>query len=130
MIDTEKDTKKQVEKALLVGFRIADCPESTALEHLDELAELVHTLGIGVGGTVCALVKEPSAEFYVGSGKAAEIIETMHRLECDSLIFNTPLSPSQQRNCERKAKVCVVDREEKVLPMIPGGKTVSDTIFN
>jgi acetolactate synthase-1/2/3 large subunit len=25
---------------------------------------------------------------------------------------------------------CVVDREEKVLPMIPGGKTVSDTIFN
>ena len=25
---------------------------------------------------------------------------------------------------------CVIDREEKVLPMIPGGKTVSDTIFN
>ena len=25
---------------------------------------------------------------------------------------------------------CVVDREEKVLPMIPGGKTVSDTKFN
>jgi acetolactate synthase-1/2/3 large subunit len=25
---------------------------------------------------------------------------------------------------------CVVDREEKVLPMIPGGKTVNDTIFN
>jgi len=25
---------------------------------------------------------------------------------------------------------CIVDREEKVLPMIPGGKTVHDTIFN
>ena len=25
---------------------------------------------------------------------------------------------------------CIVDREEKVLPMIPGGKTVTDTIFN
>ncbi len=25
---------------------------------------------------------------------------------------------------------CVVDRKEKVLPMIPGGKTVNDTIFN
>ena len=25
---------------------------------------------------------------------------------------------------------CVIDREEKVLPMIPGGKTVNDTIFN
>ena len=24
---------------------------------------------------------------------------------------------------------CVVDREERVLPMIPGGKTVHDTIF-
>ena len=24
---------------------------------------------------------------------------------------------------------CIVDREEKVLPMIPGGKTVHDTIF-
>ncbi|MBR1966722.1 MAG: GTPase HflX [Lentisphaeria bacterium] len=115
MIDTEKDTKKQVERALLVGFRNSDCPEATALEHLDELAELVKTLGIGVGGSVCAVVKEPSAEFYVGSGKAAEIIDTMHRLECDSLIFNTPLSPSQQRNWERKAKVCVVDREEIII---------------
>ena len=115
MIDTEKDTKKQVEKALLVGFRNSSCPESTLQEHLDELAELVHTLGIGVGGSVCALVKEPSAEFYVGSGKAAEIIEKMHQLECDSLIFNTPLSPSQQRNWERKAKVCVVDREEIII---------------
>ena len=25
---------------------------------------------------------------------------------------------------------CIVDKDEKVLPMIPGGKTVSDTIFN
>ena len=25
---------------------------------------------------------------------------------------------------------CVIDRKEKVLPMIPGGKTVNDTIFN
>ncbi len=25
---------------------------------------------------------------------------------------------------------CVIDKHEKVLPMIPGGKTVSDTIFN
>ncbi len=25
---------------------------------------------------------------------------------------------------------CVIDRNEKVLPMIPGGKTVNDTIFN
>ena len=25
---------------------------------------------------------------------------------------------------------CIVDKNEKVLPMIPGGKTVSDTIFN
>ena len=24
---------------------------------------------------------------------------------------------------------CVIDREEKVLPMIPSGKTVHDTIF-
>jgi acetolactate synthase-1/2/3 large subunit len=25
---------------------------------------------------------------------------------------------------------CIVDRDEKVLPMIPGGKTVNDTIFD
>ena len=24
---------------------------------------------------------------------------------------------------------CVIDKDEKVYPMIPGGKTVSDTIF-
>lgn len=115
MIDTAKDTKKQVERAVIIGIKHQDQLESEVEEHLDELAELVQNLSINVVGRVVAPVKNPGVEFYVGTGKANEIIELMKQLNADSLIFNDSLSPSQQRNWEKLSKVCVVDREEIII---------------
>ena len=54
-------------------------------------------------------------QYYVGSGKAQEIAQLAQECEADCLIFDTPLSPSQQRNWERLARCCVIDREEVIL---------------
>ncbi len=115
MIDTAKDSKKQVERAVIIGIKHPEQLESEVDEHLDELAELVQNLSINVVGRVVAPVKNPGVEFYVGSGKAHEIVDLMKSLDADSLIFNDSLSPSQQRNWEKLSKVCVVDREEIII---------------
>ena len=49
---------------------------------------------------------------------------------CETLAeFRAALSEALTLNCPVWIE-CTIDREEKVLPMIPAGKTVGDTIFN
>ena len=45
MIDTEKDERKIVERALLIGINDFTTPEEDTAMHLDELEELAGNLG-------------------------------------------------------------------------------------
>lgn len=115
MIDTAKDNRRVVERAMLIAIRPPDLDPAIAHEHLDELAELVKNLDIGIVDRVMITLRAPLPEYYIGSGKAAEIEARRKELDADCLIFDTPLSPSQQRNWEKLTKCCVVDREEVIL---------------
>ncbi|MBS1368642.1 MAG: GTPase HflX [Lentisphaeria bacterium] len=115
MIDIAEDSRKKVERALLIGFRFSDQTEAEVAEHLDELADLVRNLDIVPLDPVVVNLHTPSPQYYVGSGKAQEIAQLMQECEADCLIFDTPLSPSQQRNWERLTRSCVIDREEVIL---------------
>jgi GTP-binding protein HflX len=115
MIDTAKDNRRVVERAMLIAIRPPDLDQAIAHEHLDELAELVKNLDIGIVDRVMITLRAPLPEYYIGSGKAEEIEARRKELDADCLIFDTPLSPSQQRNWEKLTKCCVVDREEVIL---------------
>lgn len=115
MIDISEDSRKKVERALLVGFRFPDQSETEVNEHLDELADLVRNLDIIPLEPEIVNLHDPSPRYYIGSGKAEEIARLMQECEADCLIFDTPLSPSQQRNWERLTHSCVIDREEVIL---------------
>lgn len=115
MIETEQEARKKVERALLVGIREADQSEAEIQEQLDELADLVRNLDIIPLEPVVVPLHQPQAQYYVGSGKAEEIAQLARECEADCLVFDTPLSPSQQRNWERMSKICVIDREEVIL---------------
>ncbi len=115
MIDTERDNRKRVERAILVGVQDPEMSPETAREHLDELAELVRNLGIEPVEKIAVKLREVNARFLIGPGKAEEILERVKALEADCLVFDEPLSPSHQRNWERFAKMCVIDREEVIL---------------
>ncbi|WP_294504722.1 GTPase HflX [uncultured Victivallis sp.] len=115
MIEIAEDSRKKVERALLVGFRFPDQSEAEVNEHLDELADLVRNLDIVPLEPEIVNLHLPSPRYYIGSGKAGEIARLMQECEADCLIFDTPLSPSQQRNWERLTHSCVIDREEVIL---------------
>ena len=110
-----KRREKMVERALLVGAYTETAGKEDADDLLNELAELVRTLGVPVVGRMLAYNRAPQARLLVGSGKAEEICEYARSLECDVIIFDNELTPAQQRNWENLSKMTVIDRQEIIL---------------
>lgn len=106
-----------VERAMLIGITLPDQEVSTTLSLLDELRELVNTLGIGIAHERQLSIRKPQAKFLVGSGKAEELIEEARTHQCDVIIFDNELTPAQQRNWEQATndKLLVIDRQEVIL---------------
>lgn len=104
-----------VERALLVRLYFDSREEDDAEILLEELGELVTTLGIGVVEKVLAKSRAMHRKFLCGTGKAAEIIELAKAHDCDCIVFDNQLAPSQQREWEEASDLCVIDREEVIL---------------
>jgi GTP-binding protein HflX len=110
-----REKPQMVERALLVRFYF-DPREATESESLlEELGELVRTLGIEVVESVLPRCREMHKKFLCGTGKAAEIAELARAHECDVIVIDNGLAPSQQREWEKLADLCVIDREEVIL---------------
>jgi GTP-binding protein HflX len=110
-----KPRDKMVERALLVGAHTVAESREDAEDLLNELGELVRTLGIPIAGKQLVQIREPQARLFLGSGKAEEICEHARKLGCDVIIFDNELTPAQQRNWETLTKVTVIDRQEIIL---------------
>jgi len=106
-----------VERAILIGITLPGADDSTTRSLLDELRELVTTLGIGIQREVQLPIRKPHAKFLLGSGKAEELIEQAKAHDCDVIVFDNELTPAQQRNWEQAAedKILVIDRQEVIL---------------
>ena len=106
-----------VERAMLIGITLPGEDGSNTRSLLDELRELVTTLGIGLQHEVQLSIRKPQAKFLVGTGKAKELIEEAKAHDCDVIVFDNELTPAQQRNWEQAAddKILVIDRQEVIL---------------
>lgn len=129
MIDTEKDNRKLVERALLVGAQDHLTSLTEARDHLAELSDLVDSMGVGVIGSELVTLREPHPKYFIGSGKAEEITEELKRLEADCLVFDFELSPSQQRNWEQLTKLCVIDRQEVILDIFASRASTKEAVL-
>lgn len=129
MINTADDTRKLVERAVLIGIRPHDQDPAVAAEHLAELKELVANLDIPVVGEIVVSLRNPQPEYFTGTGKAQEIAAQCAEWKADCLIFDNPLSPSQQRNWEKLVKVCVIDREEVILDIFASRATTREAVL-
>lgn len=110
-----REKPDMIERALLVRFYF-DAREATESESLlEELGELVKTLGVEVVESVLCRSREKHKKFLCGTGKAAEMVELAKAHECDVIVVDNGLAPSQQREWERLADLCVIDREEVIL---------------
>jgi GTP-binding protein HflX len=110
-----KEKEKMVERALLVGAYTEVNERTEAASLLEELEELVKTLGIPIMDRLLVHHREQHARYLIGSGKAEEIVKRAKDEGLDVIIFDNELTPSQQRNWEKLAGVTVIDRQEVIL---------------
>lgn len=110
-----RDKPEMVERALLVRISFNRREEEEDISLLEELEELVKTLGIGVAELQLAHSRSMHKKYLCGTGKAAEVVEYAKAHECDCIVFDNQLAPSQQREWEELAQICVIDREEVIL---------------
>lgn len=110
-------TERAPQRAFLVGLELPDRESDgwTADESMDELERLVDTAGGVVVGRTSQGRSRPERATYIGTGKAEEIEELRREMEFDMVIFDTELSPTQQRNLEEVIQCQVTDRTTVIL---------------
>ncbi len=100
------------EQAVLVHI---DFRAESEKEDLVELEMLVDSAGVSAVSTVLGSRTSPHPKYFVGSGKAEEIADTVRQFNADVIIFNHALSPAQERNLERLCECRVLDRTALIL---------------
>jgi len=100
------------EQAVLVHI---DFSSEDDREDLEELELLVSSAGVNTCGRVTGSRNTAQAKYFVGTGKAQEIADTVKLLSADVVIFNHTLTPSQERNLELLCQCRVLDRTSLIL---------------
>lgn len=118
-----------VETAFLVGVVMPGGDEVEAEASLRELAGLADTMGLSVVGSAGVKLREVNSRFFIGSGRAEEIADAARGAEADCIIFDRPLSPSQQRNWESRFGLCVIDREEVIIDIFAGRARTKEAVL-
>ena len=100
---------------LLIGNYTQASQRAETESLLEELSDLVKTLGIRIAACELVQHREMHARYLIGSGKAEAIAERAKAEKLAGIIFDHDLSPSQQRNWEALAGMPVMDRQKVIL---------------
>ena len=98
------------EKAFLVGVIFKGSTQSQINDQLNELKFLADTAGADTLSTATQIRPKPDAATFIGKGKLERIITQAAELECDLIIFNDDISPTQIKNLQN-----IVGEELKVI---------------
>ena len=107
-------------------FDRPDSGEKTVLVHLvidseeerddpTEFEELARSAGASPVAYIGGTRRQPAPNHLVGSGKLEEIAACVRATGAELVLFNHPLSPSQERNLEKHLKCRVLDRTGLIL---------------
>jgi GTP-binding protein HflX len=100
------------ERAVLVRLGIGAPADP---EDIQEFEQLALSAGAVPVAKISGRRDRPDSRFFVGSGKADEIKTTAIALNADVILFDHPLSPSQERNLEKLTERRVLDRSGLIL---------------
>ena len=110
------------ERVLLVGVAWKRSPRfpgqpagAPERESLAELVELARSAGADIAGTVFQLRDTADPATLVGRGKLEEINAEANARKSPLIIFDSNLSPVQQRNIETFTEKRVIDRTQLIL---------------
>ncbi len=130
MIDVAAEkNRSKIQRALPVGICGHGLQEQEIRGQLDELAKLISNLGIIPLEPLTVRSDTVSSRFLTGTGKAEKIAQLAQECEAEALVFDNPLSPSQQRNWERLSGMPVYDREEIILDIFAGRAITREAVL-
>jgi GTP-binding protein HflX len=105
-----------MERALLVTIKLDSEKDKWPIEDAAaELEELTSTSGAEVIDNVIYRHDKPTANFFIGSGKAEEIAMLCQEEDIDTVIFSHDLSGTHQRNLEEIIGKKTIDRTQLIL---------------
>ena len=103
------------ERAVLVQGIVGRTSRAHAEASLQELRRLADTAGARVVGAVSQRIARPTANFFIGEGKLAEIKLACDHTRANLVIFDNELSPVQVNNLDLALGLKVIDRTELIL---------------
>src|SRR3954470_20191685 len=109
------DVEPPMEQAFLVAVDTGSEDGWTAEDSLAELASLAATAGADVVGAEWQNRRHVDPNWYVGKGKAEDLVAAKRETGFDVLIADDELSPAQQRALEELLKAKVIDRSRLIL---------------
>ncbi len=104
------------ENALLVGVIHGEVTESVMHDHLDELELLADTAGVEVVGQITQQLSRIQPAYFIGKGKAEQVMNQAQAMGVSLIIFDEDLSPTQTKNYQKLIdSIQVIDRSTLIL---------------
>ena len=100
------------EKAVLVHLAF---PKTDYEADRREFIELARSAGAEVKAVIGGRRQRPDSSLYIGTGKADEVASAARGGGAELAVFNHELSPSQERNLEKRIQCRVLDRTGLIL---------------
>jgi len=110
--ESSQDLATVHERAVLVHVYFNDSEVSADLR---EFRELALSAGALIISTLTTKRQRPDVRYFVGLGKAEELVSLVAVSSIDLVLFNHDLSASQVRNLEEMIKCRVLDRRGLIL---------------
>ncbi|MBN2695226.1 GTPase HflX [bacterium] len=121
-IDKTKEVQNR-ENAILIY--VTDSNSEEIDSSMEELKALCDTAGINILESVIQK-KKPNPQTVIGLGKLDEILLLSNRLNCNLLVFNHSLSPSQMKILSYYLEEKIVDRNMLILDIFAQRATSND----
>ncbi len=111
-------TLTPTQRVLLIGVELRGTTSMLMInDSLDELEQLTNTAGMSVVGRMYQKLRVPNPSTYIGSGKITELIDLVDTTAADVVVFDSELSPRNQRELEKLLgdNTQIIDRTALIL---------------
>ncbi len=104
-----------MEKVIIVGVKLSDISDEIFKDELEELKNLASACEMETVEYVTQNLETFNNNTYVGSGKVEEIKTIINSYDCDGIVFNDELTPSQISILSDMFDVSLYDRTFLIL---------------
>ncbi len=93
---------------------------------IEELQELLNTLGIKVAEVIYQKRTEPDARYYLGPGKVEKLRELVNLIDARLVVIDDEITPLHAKNLEKALNVTVKDRTQIILDIFAHHATTEE----